>query len=237
MRKQHNINPKFRGFNVAQKARILLLCTITIVGNSPVANPAFNDFPKFASVLADRYGPSAIKRGNDLRQKLITLGTAPVVGQLQGVNQFFNQRVTWQSDVAIYGVSDFWATPAETLGKGKGDCEDFTIAKYVSLRHLGIPSEQLRLTYVRLQRPAGRSQAHMVLAWYKEPGATPLILDNANPRVLPANERRDLKPVFSFNSDALWVGESSQTTDVAPSSRLSQWRQMINRAQAEGIKL
>lgn len=237
MRIRHKINPRIQGVSLAQKVKILLVCTIVIVANSPVANPSFNDFSKFASVLAERYGPSAIKRGNALRQKLTALDTVPVVGQLRGVNQFFNQRVTWQTDIAIYGISDFWATPAETLGEGKGDCEDFTIAKYVSLRHLGIPSEQLRLTYVKLQRPAGRSQAHMVLAWYKEPGAIPLILDNANPRVLPATERRDLKPIFSFNSDALWIGESGQTTDVAPSSRLSQWRQVINRAQAEGITL
>ena len=237
MRTPHNINPQIQGFSLAQKAKILLLCTIVIVANSPIAKPSFSDFSKFESVLAERYGPVAVRRGNAWRQELIALDSIPVIEQLQGVNQFFNQRVTWQSDVAIYGALDFWATPAETLGEGRGDCEDFTIAKYVSLRHLGVPSEQLRLTYVKLQRPGGRSQAHMVLAWYEAPGAIPLILDNADPQVLPANERRDLKPVFSFNSDALWIGDSRQTTDVAPSSRLSQWRQMINRAQAEGIKL
>jgi len=77
----------------------------------------------------------------------------------------------------------------------------------------------------------------MVLAWYATPGSVPLILDNANAQILPASQRRDLRPVFSFTSDALWIAGSRQNDNINPSSRLSQWRQMLNRAQAEGITL
>ena len=77
----------------------------------------------------------------------------------------------------------------------------------------------------------------MVLAWYPEPNSTPLILDNYNPRILPASERKDLEPVFSFNGSELWLGNSRASTTATPSARISQWRRMIARAQQEGILL
>jgi predicted transglutaminase-like cysteine proteinase len=195
------------------------------------------NFTTLMSVLSARYGTSATQRGTAWQSTLKTLDTKSVTEQLTGINRFFNQTIRWQSDEEIYGETDFWATPAETLGLGRGDCEDFTIAKYMSLRQLGVPADQLRLTYVKLQMTGGRSQAHMVLAWYATPGSIPLILDNANAQILPASQRRDLRPVFSFTSDALWIAGSRQNDNINPSSRLSQWRQMLNRAQAEGITL
>ncbi|MCH1553417.1 MAG: transglutaminase, partial [Luminiphilus sp.] len=75
------------------------------------------------------------------------------------------------------------------------------------------------------------------LTWYAEPTAIPLVLDNVNPRVLPASQRNDLKPVFSFNNNQLWVGPANSATTSNPSARLSQWRQVLNRAAAEGIYL
>jgi predicted transglutaminase-like cysteine proteinase len=208
-----------------------------IVPNYLQATKPMADYTRFLSALSNNYDGAAINRGDQWVEQLQRLQLAPVEEQLTEVNRFFNRNIIWQSDTEIYGLDDFWATPTETMGLGKGDCEDFTIAKYVSLRQLGVPSDQLRLTYVKLQMTGGGSQAHMVLAWYEKPGATPLILDNANPYVLPASKRRDLRPVFSFTSDALWVGNSTQSANVNPSSRLSQWRQMLLRAQAEGITL
>jgi predicted transglutaminase-like cysteine proteinase len=210
---------------------------VALSTSSLFATPPSTDFKKFMSVLSGRYGDKASQRGRAWQEELKTLEQMSVAEQLTGINRFFNQRIAWQSDADIYGKDDFWATPSETMGRGRGDCEDFTIAKYVSLRQLGVPSDQLRLTYVKLKEVGGGSQAHMVLAWYETPAATPLILDNANPNILPASQRRDLSPIFSFTSDALWVAGSNQSTNATPSSRLSQWRQMLTRAQAEGIML
>jgi predicted transglutaminase-like cysteine proteinase len=52
------------------------------------------------------------------------------------------------------------------------------------------------------------NQAHMVLTYYSSPGAMPLVLDNLNSRILPANKRTDLAPVYSFNGDGLWLSKS-----------------------------
>jgi predicted transglutaminase-like cysteine proteinase len=230
-------NPIYGTTKAIRRLILTSFCFVVIATNSLQATQWQTDFSLFLSVLADRYGERAAQRGAVYQAELEKLDGMSVEDQLKGVNRYFNQAIVWKSDQEIYGTDDFWATPSETIGRGRGDCEDFTIAKYVSLRHLGIPSNELRLTYVKLRRTNGQSQAHMVLAWYPQPGATPLILDNANPYILPASQRRDLRPVFSFTSDALWLASSNKRTNVDPSSRLSQWRQMLNRAQSEGIRL
>src|SRR5690606_5760312 len=69
--------------------------------------------------------------------------------QLERVNHFINRSVSFVSDQQAWGADDYWATPAQTLSLGKGDCEDFAIAKYFSLVRMGVASEKLRLTFVK----------------------------------------------------------------------------------------
>jgi predicted transglutaminase-like cysteine proteinase len=139
----------------------------------------------------------------------------------------------------------FGASPLELLEKGQGDCEDYVIAKYFSLLGVGVPSAKLRLVYVRalLGGAGGTVQAHMVLAYYPTvptlPTAglsqvEPLILDNLISDIRPASRRPDLTPVFSFNSDGLWQGVNG-APDGDPLVRLSRWREVVNKARAEGF--
>jgi len=229
--------PKSMGISAKLLAKACIAIFVTIGANILWGGQVGTDFGVFIETLNKEYGTKAQVHGIAWRDHLSDLEGVDIRDQLASVNKFFNQRVRWRSDSEVYGVEDFWATPAEMLGRGTGDCEDFTIAKYVSLRHLGVPAEQLRLTYVQLKVTATQSQAHMVLAWYPQPNTTPLILDNANPRILPASQRKDLKPIFSFNSAELWLGNSRSATSASPSSRISQWRQMVARAEQEGILL
>ena len=152
-------------------------------------------------------------------------------------NQFFNRHIAYADDLKVWGVTDYWASPLESLSKGAGDCEDYAIAKYFSLHAAGVPVARMRLVYVRAvitQRGLQTSQAHMVLAYYASPQADPLILDNLVEEVLPASKRSDLTPVFSFNSDSLWMGAAPQATSDSV-SRLSRWREVLAKAQAEGF--
>jgi predicted transglutaminase-like cysteine proteinase len=162
----------------------------------------------------------------------------PESDQIARVNDFFNRRILFVDDAQGWGKDDYWATPLETMGRGLGDCEDFAIAKYVSLRSLGIPLDKLRLTYVKAQTGGGVSQAHMVLAYYPYPRAEPLILDNLISDIRPASHRNDLFPVFSFNSAGLWVGSGpSEKASGSSTARLSRWRDLIARMNNEGIPL
>jgi len=135
---------------------------------------------------------------------LISLNKETKEDQLFEVNSFFN-KLEFKDDIEHWGQNDYWATPVEFLATQAGDCEDYTIAKYFSLVELGIPSEKLRLMYVTALRPR---QAHMVLSYYDTPTSIPLILDNINKRILPANQRRDLIPIYSFNGNGLWLAKS-----------------------------
>ncbi|MEE4279043.1 MAG: transglutaminase-like cysteine peptidase [Halieaceae bacterium] len=161
--------------------------------------------------------------------------SAPAVDKLQAANDFFNTRLAWRSDEEIYGVEDYWATPLEVLGRRAGDCEDFSIAKYITLVALGVPADSLRLVYVTALLTSGLRQAHMVLAWYDDPGEPPLILDNVNPRLLRADERSDLIPIFSFNTRDLWVSGRDGASGAMPTARLSRWREVLTRMNRDGL--
>ncbi|WP_342133161.1 transglutaminase-like cysteine peptidase [Hydrogenophaga sp. OTU3427] len=157
--------------------------------------------------------------------------------KLAAVNTFFNRRVLFESDIVIWKQNDYWATPLEFMGKGAGDCEDFSIAKYMTLQMLGVPAEKLRMIYVRARfggPNSNNSEAHMVLGYFEEPTGEPVILDNLIGSIRPASSRTDLSPVFSFNGQGLWVaGQAASSGD--PTARLSRWRDVLDRMKQEGL--
>lgn len=129
----------------------------------------------------------------------------PESTKLRAVNQFFN-RIPNVSDEEKWGSRDYWATPLELLGGNGGDCEDFVIAKYFSLRELGIADEKLQFAYVKAYlRATGEVQSHMVLAYYPAPGAEPYLLDSLTPAISTASMRTDLIPTYSFPANRLWA--------------------------------
>ncbi len=168
------------------------------------------------------------------------LKDSPDEVKIRVVNDFFHQHITYRTDQAVHGTEDFWTTPLETIGQGVGDCEDYAIAKYITLRLAGMDMNKLRLIYVRAQIGGPRSsasQAHMVLGYYATPDSQPLILDSLVRGIQPASERTDLSPVFSFNSDVLWSGTSGARSNASPTSRLSRWQNVIQRMRQQGIYL
>jgi predicted transglutaminase-like cysteine proteinase len=146
---------------------------------------------------------------------------------LKQVNGFFNQ-VSYFNDIVHWGVEDYWATPVEMLGSFGGDCEDYSIGKYLSLKEIGVPLERLRITYVRALK---LGEAHMVLAYYATPDAEPLILDNLMNDIRPASQRTDLEPVYSFNDDDLWVPGGAVRKGSATSVRL--WKGLLDKLAKE----
>ncbi|MBI5545211.1 MAG: transglutaminase-like cysteine peptidase [Deltaproteobacteria bacterium] len=158
----------------------------------------------------------------------------PEEQKLSRVNDFFNQRFRYVSDQEQFGAPDHWATPVEMMSRGAGDCEDFAIAKYLTLRALGVPESKLRMTHVKALVPGTSSpQAHMVLAYRATTQAEPLVLDNLTEQLLPLSRRRDLAAVYSFNTEGVWVGDT--LSDAGP-SRLSRWVDVLARARAEGFR-
>jgi len=114
------------------------------------------------------------------------------------------------------------------LGSYGGDCEDYSIGKYLSLKDIGIPIEKLRITYVRALK---LDESHMVLAYYPTVDADPLILDNLNGEIKPASQRTDLEPVYGFNDDDLWVSGGPKRKGGASNVRL--WRDLLEKLAKE----
>ena len=194
------------------------------------------DFQRLQQELQTRFNGAGEAIFNDWQLLLGRIQGATESERIRRVNDFFNQRLAFDDDFSVWGQSDYWATPLESMAQGRGDCEDFTIAKYFSLLALGVPVNKLRLVYVRakLRGVDGmlQQQAHMVLAYYPQPNADPLVLDNLNKQILPASRRSDLSPVFSFNSAGLWRGTGNQSSQ----SNLSRWQDLLIRARSEGFQ-
>jgi predicted transglutaminase-like cysteine proteinase len=183
---------------------------------------------------AEHLGPQAVAALGPLQELLQQASSLDDEARLERINTWFNRRVIFRTDDATTGDADHWASPLEVLQAGHGDCEDYAIAKYFSLVAAGTPVARLRLVYVRAQVAGNDAQAHMVLAYYAQPNAEPLILDNLVTSVRPASRRPDLKPVFSFNSEGLWQGVGAQSAGD-PQARLSRWRLVLTKARAEGF--
>ncbi len=194
------------------------------------------DFDRLRDNLTIRFGQDQLPLFNEWRQLMETARSANEREKAHLINDFFNQRIGFDDDYFVWNKKDYWATPIETMGQRAGDCEDFSIAKYFSLLELGVPMNKLRLVYVRASMPmiggGTAQQAHMVLAYYPRPNADPLVLDNLNKQILPASQRYDLSPVFSFNSAGLWQGTGNQSSG----SSLSRWQDLLSRARAEGFQ-
>lgn len=141
-----------------------------------------------------------------INQELLTdLKGASDIKKLNVVNTWVN-HIKYKSDKKIYGVSDYWATLYEFVGKGMGDCEDYTITKYYILKELGVDPKRMKFTYVIYKDRRGRKISHMVLSYLKVPKPKSkndiLILDNNNRRVLSASKRKDLvKVIKMINGD------------------------------------
>ena len=140
-----------------------------------------------------KYGKQAVKRVIIWDKMIENARGKKIVKQLKAVNDFFNM-IKYQRDKKTWGKSDYWASPFEFMGKGKGDCEDFAIGKYFALRALGIPENKLKITYVKLlHKKSNYEESHMVLNYYHKLNSTPIVLDNAVKSLKLASKRKDLK--------------------------------------------
>ena len=230
-----NFKRKSSSFKQSLCLTLLSLLMICCLSNFYAAD---YDFNKLSSLANQRYGQAAYQNILEFNQMIASLKTASDLEKLHGINDFFNQKIKFTDDIELWGQTDYWATPLETIGKQAGDCEDFSIAKYAFLKVMNISDDKLRLTYVRAELAGNQNsaiKAHMVLSYYATPLSEPLILDNLNPEIMPASKRTDLAPIFSFNSKGLWLG-SSLKPKAESQTHLSRWRDVLTRIQADGIK-
>lgn len=189
------------------------------------------------ALAVKQYGEGAASLLRKWREILHSDKSLNDTKKLETVNRFFNS-VPYVSDLEHWGKADYWATPLELLASNGGDCEDFAIAKYFTLRELGVPNERLRIAYVTallMNQGQMKFQGHMVLTYFSTPDAEPLILDNLQEKILPASQRKDLAPVYSFNGENLWLAKemSGRSQPAAGADRINRWQDMQGRMRKE----
>ena len=220
---------------VSRLAQFLALLLAGLLACQP---SAALDYAAMAEAVTQRWGAAGTNRLKSW-QNMVQEGLRPDSSEAERltlVNTFFNKNIRFGTDLEVWEQEDYWATPLETLGRGAGDCEDFAIAKYFSLLALGVPETKLRFVYVRALQQQGqilRVEPHMVLAYYKSPGAEPLILDNLTSIIAIASQRSDLTPVYSFNKEGYFNGVLR--TAMSRGTRLSRWEDLLLRAANEGF--
>lgn len=151
--------------------------------------------------------------------------------KLRLVNDFMHET-PFYCDPVLWCAEDFWAKPVEFLANDGGDCEDFSIAKYFTLKGLGVAAEKLRIVYA-VYRRGTFTGAHMVLAYYPTPDGEPLILDNINQSLQPASNRPDLTPIFGFTTQGLWGAKEQKGRVNTGDQQYRAWKDHWKRVQME----
>ena len=133
------------------------------------------------------------------RQQVADLAGADPIRQLEVINRFANHAMPYLEDSQNYGRSDYWATPLEFLDRS-GDCEDYSILKFVSLLELGFSNDQMRIVVVE---DTLRRLPHAVLS--VQIGDDVYILDSLFDVVLPHQRVTQYAPQYSVNMTARWA--------------------------------
>ena len=100
------------------------------------------------------------------------------MAKLEAVDWYVNKRVRFVEDQADWGRPDVWSAASETLGRGRGDCEDYAIAKMAMLRQAGFADRDL---YLVVLKDLVRRADHAVLV--VRAGGHMYVLDNGTDRV------------------------------------------------------
>jgi predicted transglutaminase-like cysteine proteinase len=122
------------------------------------------------------------------------------VDRLEAVNWYVNKRVRFVDDERQYGRADVWATAGETLRRGRGDCEDFAIAKLQMLRRAGVSDRDLYLVIVK---DLVRRSDHAVLV--VRAAGHMYVLDNGTDELLDSESVSDYRPILTFAAGGTWT--------------------------------
>ncbi len=220
--------------NKIENSFLFLIFISFLICIAPIINgQSFHLDTEFLDKAEQKYGKSARLRLVAWEDLIISGNSQTDLEKLENVNQFFNQ-MEFVDDIDHWGEKDYWATPIEFLGTQGGDCEDFTIAKYFTLKAMGVEEEKLNLTYVKA---LNYNVHHMVLTYFSTPGSEPLVLDNIVTDIKPSSQRKDLLPIYSFNGTGLWLAKQRGRGKLAGSStRLQRWQDLVQRMSEDNFE-
>lgn len=189
-------------FTLFHSTPVLDLPAAPNFSGTEIRNPDTSTFSKWQAMLGrmkSERDATCDASCKNLQALIAGLKQAGEKEKIESVNLFFN-RLPYIPDERRWGKSDYWATPQEFMQYG-GDCEDYAIAKLLTLKHLGIDSDRMRIVIVQDLRKGG--MMHAVLEVATDSGR--LLLDNQAQQVLVEDDSDYYSPVFSINTHAWWA--------------------------------
>jgi predicted transglutaminase-like cysteine proteinase len=120
--------------------------------------------------------------------------------QLARVNKWVNGRIKYSDDSKEYGVADHWASASQSLARGRGDCEDYAIAKMQILQALGYSRRDM---YLAIVKDLVRRSDHAVLI--VQSGGRFITLDNSTDELIDASAAQDYRPILTYSASGKWA--------------------------------
>lgn len=122
------------------------------------------------------------------------------IDRVRAVNRYVNQRVQFMDDERHYGRADVWSTADSTLRSGRGDCEDYAIAKIQMLRAAGLSDRDLYLVVLKdLVRRADHAVAVVRF------GGQTYALDSGTDEVIDTESITDYRPILTLSANGAWT--------------------------------
>ncbi len=179
-----------------------------IFGTQEIKSNNISNFKKWTSVMSRFKQELASGKAAGMKTWntfLASMQDKSRAEKIKGVNDFFN-AIRYVEDIDNYGKTDYWATPLEFISRGKGDCEDYAIAKYAALEALGFGMDELRIAVVQDQI---KRVPHALLVVYDQGGE--IILDNQNKSLKAAKDINRYKVMFTINEQNWWLHRPVRT--------------------------
>lgn len=195
-------------------------------------------FEQRLPVTTNVTAPEAVSRISHWRAFVKRTQHLSDAGKITAVNSYFN-ALHFVEDTTLWRKQDYWATPMQVVAAAAGDCEDIAIAKYFTLKAAGLSSQHLRITYVwNHDTRSGMPDPHMVLVYTSSSHSDPVVLDILTDGIQPLAKRPGLEPVYSLNSEGLWLeGGRARAIAAGSPAQLPQWRQLIQAMKDDAMLL
>lgn len=132
------------------------------------------------------------------RSFLAFLKDKPVDRQIAEINSYMNKS-PYITDIVNWHVPDYWESIRQFFSRD-GDCEDYAIAKYLSLKELGFDTDKMRIVVV--QDTSLNVPHALLVVTYR---GKRLILDNQIPYVAREKAVLHYRPFYSINEHAWWL--------------------------------
>lgn len=135
---------------------------------------------------------------------------------LAQINDEYNRRI---KSITEPEGGDEWQTPARTIMRLEGDCEDYAIAKLYTMIWAGYPAFDINIHCVRLKGEFyGQGKGTLINhAFVCYEG---WVLDNYNPHIVQLGNRLDIKETYAIINAEL-------------PNKYAQWNKMLSERDPE----